>query len=317
VRTWLYRGAGVLLMLTLLGAAYEAVTEYRDHRRFPNRGCPIDVNGHKLNLNCSGQGSPTVVLEAAMTGLSSAWQPIQTQVSGFTRVCSYDRAGYGWSDPGSLPRTSRQISQELHALLAHAGEAPPYILVGASAGGFHVRVYAGSYPIDVAGMVLVDSSHPDQAAKFGFPENPLQEQERWRRLLPVFHHLGLLRLSFDLENRPAAFPKANWDEMIYLRDSAESMRTLLNEAEGWAVSAEQVRQSGTVGDKPLIVLTGSRDLEPNERKIWVDDLQAGLARLSSRGKQVLLNKNGHGIQFENPDAIVSAIREVYDTVKQD
>jgi len=302
--------AGALLLAGVAGLTYEAIAAHRDRVRFPQRGCPVDAGGHKLNLVCSGQGTPTVVLEAGLTGLGAMWSPVQSAVPQFTRVCSYDRAGYGWSEPGPLPRTSRQIAQELHALLAKAGETPPIVLVGSSAGGYHVRVYAGLYGEQVAGMVLVDASHPDQAARFHLPANPLQEKERWEPFLPILYRFGILRLSVAREARPAHFSKLECAELNYLRDNITSMRTLLREAESIAEDAEEARNSGTLGDRPLIVLTGGRHPDPEVRRIWVDDLQAGLAHLSSRGRQVVLANVGHEIPFEDPDAIVTAIREI-------
>jgi len=126
-----------------------------------------------------GSRRAAVILEGPQTGISALWIPVQNGIAAFAEVCSYDRAGFGFSDPGPLPRTSASIAMELRALLSSASINPPYILVGAFAGGFHVRVYAGSYPDDLAGVVLVDSSHPDQARKL--PENPTAQLKKWQK----------------------------------------------------------------------------------------------------------------------------------------
>ncbi|HEV2992151.1 MAG TPA: alpha/beta hydrolase [Candidatus Angelobacter sp.] len=152
----------LLLILPLIGAAYQQVGSRMDARRSPEPGHLVDVGGHRLKINCAGTGSPTVVLESGLGDLLSEWQPVQRQISMFTRVCAYDRAGYGESDAGPLPRTSLQISRELYALLQNAGEHPPYILVGYSFGGYNVRVFEGKFPNEVVGMVLVDSPQEDQ-----------------------------------------------------------------------------------------------------------------------------------------------------------
>jgi pimeloyl-ACP methyl ester carboxylesterase len=123
----------------------------------------IEVNGHRLHLNCKGEGSPIVVYEAGASGSSLDWEKVQPVVAATTRGCSYDRAGYGWSEPSTAAKaTSRDIAQELHELLRKAGEDAPYLLVGHSLGGFHVQMFAHLYADDVVGAVLVDSSHEDQ-----------------------------------------------------------------------------------------------------------------------------------------------------------
>jgi pimeloyl-ACP methyl ester carboxylesterase len=165
---------GLVILLAIAGASYQATESRLDAQRFPQIGKSVDVGGYKLNLNCTGQGSPTVILDSGLGGLALSWQGVQGEVEKFTRVCTYDRGGYGWSDPGPMPRTSAQIVKELHTLLQNSGEKPPYILVGHSSGGFNVRVYNGQYPDDVVGMVLVDASHEDQVR-----ESPANIRKWW------------------------------------------------------------------------------------------------------------------------------------------
>jgi pimeloyl-ACP methyl ester carboxylesterase len=306
---------GILALVTI-PLVYSAYADYRDSRRFPVQGEMISVDGHKMHLLCSGSGEPTAILEGPLTGLAVSWKPVQDAVSRFTRVCSYDRAGYGWSEPGPLPRTSERIAGELHSLLEQAVVHPPYVMVGASAGGFHVRVYAGHFPEEVAGMVLVDSSHPDQVARLHLSENPTSQYEDWEPWLPLAQRMGILRLGLHLEHRPAEFPANAWDEMLYQRQKASAYRTLLREGEAWAQSADEVRASGSLGSKPLIVLTGGRGADAEWRRLWVDGLQAELVRLSSLGRQVMIPNSGHGIQFEAPEAVVDAVREVWNAARE-
>jgi hypothetical protein len=174
-----YMALGIVGLVAGVGLLYQAIGEYRDHRRFPLKGALMPVGLNKMHLYCTGQGEPAVILEGPQTSLSAMWRPVQDAVSRFARVCSYDRAGFGWSELGSLPRTSERIASELHALLMQAGVAPPYVLVGASAGGFPVRVFAGRFPSEVAGVVLVDSSHPDQALRLHVPVNPAKDIQKW------------------------------------------------------------------------------------------------------------------------------------------
>ena len=124
----------------------------------------VDVDGHAMHLNCTGEGSPTVVLDTGLGDSSVNVLPVQNSIASFTRVCSYDRAGYGWSEPGPEPRTSEQIVGELATLLEAAGESGPYVLAGHSFGGLNMILFAAEHPDDVAGVVLIDSSHPEQTA---------------------------------------------------------------------------------------------------------------------------------------------------------
>ena len=172
MRRWLVWSGRLLLSmiaLALLGATYQAIATWRAARAFPQPGQLVDVGGHKLHIHCLGTGSPTVVTENGLGSSSPDWSLVQPAVSQTTRICSYDRTGSGWSEAGPGPRTSHQISAELHTLLTNAGIAGPYVLVGHSAGGMHVQVYASQYPAEVAGLVLVDPT-PAQAIMRFAPE---------------------------------------------------------------------------------------------------------------------------------------------------
>ena len=134
------------IVLALVGMIYENISEARDRRFNPEDGRRYDVGGFKMHIDCTGEGSPTVILESGLGDTYVSWRKVQPQIAKFTRVCSYDRAGLGYSDSSSQPRTSKVIAGELHALLKAAGIAPPYVLVGHSMGGYDVRLYASLYP---------------------------------------------------------------------------------------------------------------------------------------------------------------------------
>jgi pimeloyl-ACP methyl ester carboxylesterase len=279
------------------------------------RGRLVVVNASRMHLVCTGAGSPPVILEGPQTGISAVWIPVQNGIAAFAEVCSYDRAGFGFSDPGPLPRTSANIAGELRALLRSASINPPYILVGASAGGFHVRVYAGSYPDDLAGVVLVDSSHPDQARKLRLPEDPTAQYKKWEPFFPLGHSLGIMKFGLKREKRPASFSPAEWSEVLDARNTVNSYRTVLREGEAWAESANQVRESADFGAKPLLVLTGARDADAELRALWVNGLQAELPRLSSKGRQTILENSGHGIMLEAPNAVVDGVRTIWNEAR--
>lgn len=202
-RRWLWRLLGLSLVLMLAGAVYQAAATAADARRYPPPGQRIDVGGHRLHLYCMGSGLPTVIMEAGAGGFSLHWGLVQPELAKTTRVCSYDRAGLGWSDPRPGPTTSRGVAHELHELLTRAGVPGPYVLVGHSIGGFHVRFYAAEHPEQVAGMVLVDPSveDADRIVRERFPELSRQGEaaevlENWvMRAGAALASFGVLRLA--------------------------------------------------------------------------------------------------------------------------
>jgi len=155
----------------------------------------VDVGDHSLHINCIGHGSPTVILEAANFGKSAWWVRVQKQLAQTTRVCAYDRAGLGWSERGPEPRDARQISSELHTLLKGADIEGPYVLVGHSYGGLYVRTYADRYPEETAGVVLVDSSHPEQFTRSPKERAQYEQTVRLGAVISSLTRLGVIRLT--------------------------------------------------------------------------------------------------------------------------
>src|SRR3989304_10304359 len=151
-----------VLILALGTAIAGAVAKSHLAQQYPAPGQLVDVGGRKMHINCVGQGSPTVLLEAGLGHYSLFWAYVQPEVAKYTRVCSYDRAGYGWSESSPMPRTANAEVDELHTLLVNADVQGPYILVGHSLGGMNMRVFANNYPDEVVGMVLVDSFHEER-----------------------------------------------------------------------------------------------------------------------------------------------------------
>ena len=311
-----------VIMLAIVGAAYQQVGSQMDARKSPEPGRLVNIGSYRLQLNCSGSGSPTVILESGLGDLMSEWQPVQDQISRFTRVCSYHRAGYGESDAGPLPRTSLQIAGELHALLHNAGEQAPYILVGHSFGGYNVRVFNGLYPNEVTGIVLADSPQEDQYRLLpaAWRRFDVELQNRWRsqaNWMPLQITFGIARLRF----------RRVLGSDGYLILQSKYLKARFNELKNIEVSAEQARVSGTLGRKPLLILTAvqqdaslRRVLSPADcaqfQETWVRTLQPRLVQLSSSGKQIVLPGVGHNIPAERPKAIVNAVREICDVRTQ-
>lgn len=156
IRRALLTAAAVLVFLVLAGATYQGVTTALERRQFPHPGRMVGVGDHQLHMYCLGQGRPTVVLEAPATGMSAAWGWVQPDVAAVTRVCSYDRAGLGWSEAGDHQFDPAIVPDELHALLQRSGEPGPYVLAGQGIGAAFASSYASRYPSDVAALVLID-----------------------------------------------------------------------------------------------------------------------------------------------------------------
>jgi pimeloyl-ACP methyl ester carboxylesterase len=303
------------LILAVAGAIYEHISEARDRRLNTMDGRPFDVGGFKMHINCTGQGSPVVILESGLGDTYLSWRKVQPQIGQLTRVCSYDRAGIGYSDSSSRPRTSKVMAEELHALLRAAGIAQPYILVGHSLGGYNVRLYASLYRNEVAGMVLVDASHPDQENRFPLELKNLEGT--WLReaeFLELTMPFGVPRLMGLCEEEP-------------IQRAAEcnfhTARESVAELKAFSESASQTGATGSLSDMPLVVLSHdpnkpSADLPADIAKptndAW-EKMQEELAHLSTRGTQTVAKNSAHYIQIDRPDVVIEAVRDVVEQAR--
>lgn len=260
---------------------------------------PIDIGGRKLNCLTRGRGTPTVVIEAGMGEPpieSGSWRAVIDDIAKTNRVFIYDRAGLGASDPApKLPRTSKDVANDLHALLTKAGVPGPYVLVGQSIGGLHIRMLADQFPDEVLGMVLVDSAHPDQDAKW------------------------LAALGPAVANEPESVRKSR--EFLASRTSPDSNSERIDPV----ASSSQFRAARGLGDKPLVILSHSSSfrLDPNlpeEVSLRLEkvcqELQADLKRLSSHSTLRQSANGGHHLQVDDPALVIAGIRQVLDAVNQ-
>jgi pimeloyl-ACP methyl ester carboxylesterase len=260
----------------------------------PHELTSIEIAGRIVRYICRGTGTPTVIIDQGQ-GLSiergfsnptpAGWANVFGEILKATRVVMHDRAGLGWSDVSPSPRTSAEMVEDLRAILREANIAPPYVLVGHSIGGFNVRFFASRYPNEVVGMVLVESCHPDQ----------------WSRIAQEL-------------------PAESVDESPILRAVRRVPAPSFSpEAIDLLSSAEQVRKTGTLGTKPLVVLTQSpRALRPpgipvkisdKMRAVW-HDLQLDLLSLSANSSHVIANHAGHNIQLDEPQLVIDAILKI-------
>ena len=309
----------LIVVLVASGASYEAIMAAGDASRYPARGQRVDVGGYRLHISCIGDGSPTVVLDAGQGGFSLDWSLIQPELATTTRVCAYDRAGYGWSDPSPQPRTPRQIAEELHTLLGNAGIEGPYVLVGHSAGGKHVRLYATRHPQDVAGMVLVDARTEYVDANRS-PEALAAEhkqQRRFQRTICVAARIGLVR-PFWAALWPKVWPATQnlsaetRAEIGVLQARSQQIKTVLREDAFLTQDNSQLNSAAPLGNVPLIVLAAGQSVQQDT--LW-QDAQEQLARDSSNAKLTIASGSGHYIHWEQPTLVVDAIRQVVEAAR--
>jgi pimeloyl-ACP methyl ester carboxylesterase len=252
---------------------------------------------------------------------------VQPQISQITRVCSYDRAGYAWSEPGPKPRTTLQIVTELHQLLDTAKIPKPYIIVGHSFGGFVARLYSTLYPQQVAGVVLVDASNEDTMAMLPAKMKAAElRRMQLEQFLPYVGYFGIPRIRraiFGLGQAGRSsprFPEPLLREMTSLMLWARSFGPFVDEINHILESGEQVRRAGKLGDVPLTVITASRlDDVPdgidrsdfyNWEGIRVNRLQNQLAQLSTRGRRIVVHDSSHMILGQDPEAVSDAVKEM-------
>lgn len=301
--------------------------------------------GRRLNLYCVGNGSPTVIFEAGLTDPINVWGYVQPVVARMTRTCSYDRAGVGFSDAGKRPATSANIVDDLHRLLNAAEIKPPYVLVAHSYGGLNARLYAYTYPTEVAGMVLVDPSDENQTEGYRQLDPEKRTPEQWDAYA-IEPSLEIRRECIAAANvgfvpGTALFKKCSFPQYPQLSEAVQIatikfqmqpafQHAQLSEEENvFRASADQVRTARrSYGNMPLIVLTKSagsppkNQLTPEQRtqkearyKMWVN-LHAEVARLSTRGVNEIVPGSGHGIQLEQPKAVNEAIIRVLQMISK-
>jgi pimeloyl-ACP methyl ester carboxylesterase len=300
---WLGRVVVLIIGLALLGAIYETLAEAADAKSYPPPGELVDVGGHRLHINCTGSGSPTVVIVSGLGDWSTSWGVVQPEVAKTTRVCTYDRSGLGWSDASSLPSDAAQFTKELHHLLQNANVPGPYVLVGHSLGGFIVRIFAHDYASEVAGVVLVDSMNPKQVT-----ESLSNRLARFSSLEAGLARVGVGRLLLKLGILPSVPPGEEAYYPLFVRP--QSFQTTANEYRGLPDSAAQAAAVKSFGDLPLIVLTAKLNDNPG----W-PEWQPELLQLSSNSQQLFAENSGHVIQDDEPDAAVDAILKMVELVR--
>jgi pimeloyl-ACP methyl ester carboxylesterase len=329
-RSRILRGSALLLVIATVAASVSAQSDSAP----PPPGKLVDLGGYKLHLNCTGSGSPTVVLSAGSGDFSSDWALVQPKVAAFTRVCSYDRSGAAWSDLGPKPRTINQEVFDLERLLRAAGERGEYILVGQSLGGMVARLFAERYPSQTAGVVLVDAYSEDAQLSLNGKLTRL-------RLLAQNRSMPAPRSAVTVDDAMTATELKNANDFIRdvigkpkIEPPFDKLPSDAQSARLWAgvqpksfaegddylaeisakVYAESQRNAHPLGDISLIVLARSRsDYPPDVAAALTAEhnaQQAKFATLSTNGTEIIVPNAGHHIQLDAPDAVVDAIRRL-------
>jgi pimeloyl-ACP methyl ester carboxylesterase len=334
--------AAIVAAILVTGLIYQAAGSSRDGRRFlpPGRMVPRDTgDGGRLHLVAMGNGGPAVILDAGIGASSLSWNVVQAQAARFARVYAYDRAGYGWSDPPREedgPRIASRLAAELRALLRAAEVPGPYILVGHSFGGYVVRVYAERWPVEVAGLVMVDSPSTSEWA------HPAREKRRqhlggalFSRIGGCLARVGVVRYclnSFSGGSRgvPVAVTRAFGPAALDLvrRMVAQVMKyppelrrvaqahwsrsapffTLADHLENLPESAREVAACGSLGDVPFVVMTQSN---PTPERAAQQD---AMACQSSRGRHIIAHDGGHWLLLDQPELVTQAIEWVVEEI---
>lgn len=292
---------GLVVGAAVTGVTYQWLVTRRDLARTPPPGQLVDIGGYRLHAWCTGDGAPAVILDTGLGGTTADWGLVQPEVARFTRVCSYDRAGMGYSDPGPSPRTARRDASELAELLSHGGFTGPVVLVGASIAGFNVRVFSSDYPDRAAGLVLVDASHEDDPHQVP----PIA------RFVPVLSTIGVLRL-FGISFGPRIESLASSTQQFAraTRFRTAGYKTAADEIIHVGESADEARRSRRKLTIPVVAVTGARGADENWRR-----LQQDLASLSVRGCLIVAQQSAHVVAADQPDVVVDAIRTVVEAVR--
>jgi len=301
---------GLLPLATLCaGVLYQSVSTLRDRKRLPPPGRLVSVDGRIVHMLVSGskkrEGDATVVLETGLSGMSSAWGWIQPEVARFARVVSYDRAGLGWSEPDPVPLSAAQTARRLHALLKSQGIEGPYLLAGHSMGGLLLRVFHDLYPDEVCGAVLIDASHPDQHLRSDAIRKHMSAGFRLLRTIPLLVSVGYVRFTNYFKSQSEGLPATHLAQANAFLCSYRHLKATNREAARWDELCREVRATGSFGAKPITVVSAGEVKRPGTQEV-----QADLARLSSRGRQVVVQGADHVTLVTHREPALKVVAEI-------
>jgi pimeloyl-ACP methyl ester carboxylesterase len=291
----------VAVILSGAGLVLERRAQQRDGLLYKPPGQLIDIGGYRLHLSCTGSGGPTVVLEHGHRATFLDWYRVQPEIAKFTRVCSYDRPGHGWSDPSPKPRVPSVMADELHALMHDAGEKPPYLLVAHSFGSLNAVMFAHKFPQEVAGLVLADGSHHASLGRLRL------RQTVWLRIMQFTMPFGLPRWRGWCGGGPGEI--AGVKEAVTCR--WQYPETIFRESSAFPQAAAEMRSVSSVGDVPLVVI--ARDPASGHNPAAEEQhhkQQRDSTKLSTNSRFVIAEGSAHDIPLARPDVIVSAVKSL-------
>lgn len=314
---------GLLILALITGFIYEQISRSQVAKKFHPAGELVEVGDHQLHIVSKGSGSPTVVFESGLDAAGSlAWSAIHDSIAQFTQAVAYDRAGVLWSERGKGPKTGAQIGEELYTLLKKSGHEGPYILVGHSLAGIILRPFLDAHREELAGLVLVDASHPQQIDRFPEAANKMMKTPpTW--LIKLASRVGIIRLFMGGAQLPGTQPSDSCNIITSARMPL-SMQGVMDEMSQLEVLAKEGQQAGKLDSLPLIVLTA---VNPDRYKQFPDtllgkqineiwgELQRDHLTLSTNSEQVLADKSFHYIQLEQPELVIAAIRKLVEKAR--
>jgi len=316
----------VIVLVVLVGAGYETVGRRRATKDFPVPGKLVDIGGRRIQIDCRGAGTPTVVFEDGLDmGGSLSWAGVHDSIARTTRACAYSRAGVMWSDASTGPQTGKTVAEDLHLALAKAGERPPYVMVGHSLGGPYIMIYTKYFGPEVAGLVFVDASHPEQPARVkSLTPMTLAAAMKPLRVAAMFGRVGVVRRFAAADSappQPVAAVKAT------AAFASTSLPAMLKEVDGFDQTLAEAGSFRRLGNRPLVVLTATAPMPKEDLAMmkmtaaqgreyqarWLQ-MQNEEASWSSCSQHQSVD-SGHYIQFEQPQVVVAAMRSVIDSVR--
>ncbi|MEA5576120.1 alpha/beta hydrolase [Anabaena sp. UHCC 0451] len=316
--------------LILLGiTTYHQITSFQENSKIPPIGKLIDVGGHKLHFYVAGEGEITIIVDHSLGGIDGYF--LVEELAKISRVCIYDRAGYGSSQSSNKPRTSEQIVKELHILLQKAEIEPPYILVGDSFGSYNMRLYAHLFPAEVVGMILTDGLHEKQMLSMSFS---LQLLKLFFTIsffiaslgaaLGIVRFLGIIGIFEILKKELRQFPKTTLKIVKSSFYSSRHWLTMFREMWSLNTSGHQVKKANDFGNLPIINIKAANFLKPRWGRFYFsitpadklrDAIQSNLLLLSTNCEQLLATKSGHFVWIDEPEVILAAVRRVLEKVE--
>ncbi|MGB7555479.1 MAG: alpha/beta fold hydrolase [Candidatus Korobacteraceae bacterium] len=313
ITEWVLLSLVILVCVVGAGSTIYNAAALRYYRAiYPAPGTMYSVNGHDMHLYCTGAGSPTIILESGWGSNSATWAKVQPELSRITRVCSYDRAGFGWSTAQPPPRDADTIARELHVLLQQADVQGPLVLMGHSAGGIYIRDYASHYPANIAGLIFVDSPAPLHEDRESAELRATSNLSRpFYYVVDLALDMGLVRMAGQCAPEPGLDEPTG--KRIAQLQCGVLFSTFWNEYRSDRQSGEETIHTGPYGDLPVLIFSHdtelarqTKDLPPKlalEMSVVWDQAQEDLKRLSTRSRRIIAKGSGHHIQYDRSDLL--------------